>query len=206
LVAGRRRLFAVSPQDPGSPVQRLAPRDVEGQLLVQVAAGDPAAFDELYTRCAPMVYGMVLQVLRDPSQAEEVAQEVLVEVWRTAARFDARRGSARSWLLTMARRRAIDRVRAAQAASDRDVRAGLAATVPDYDEVSEAVWHRLEHEQVRHCMGALTTLQREAIELAFYRGHSHREVSDALRVPLGTVKTRLRDGLIRMRDCLGVQA
>jgi RNA polymerase sigma-70 factor, ECF subfamily len=210
-VAGRRRLFAVSSPDPGvraqvPGVRGQQPLDVEGQLLVQVAAGDVAAFDELYARCSPIVYGVVLQVLRDPSQAEEVAQEVLVEVWRTAARFDVRRGSARSWLLTMARRRAIDRVRAAQAAADRDVRVGMAATTPDFDEVTEQVWHRLEHEQVRRCLDGLTSLQRQAIELAFYRGHSHREVSDVLRVPLGTVKTRLRDGLIRLRDCLGVQA
>ncbi|HEY6797277.1 MAG TPA: ECF RNA polymerase sigma factor SigK [Kineosporiaceae bacterium] len=195
-----------SQEDPGAPGQRVQPLDVEGQLLVQVAGGDVAAFDELYARCSPVVYGIVLQVLRDPSQAEEVAQEVLVEAWRTAARFDVRRGSARSWLLTMARRRAIDRVRAAQAAADRDVRAGIAATVPDFDEVTEQVWNRLEHEQVRRCLDGLTALQRQAIELAFYRGHSHREVSDVLRVPLGTVKTRLRDGLIRLRDCVGVQA
>jgi RNA polymerase sigma-70 factor, ECF subfamily len=205
-VAGRRRLFVVGPDDPGAPVQRLQPLDLEGQLLVQVAAGDVAAFDELYARCSPVVYGIVLQVLRDPSQAEEVAQEVLVEVWRTAARFDVARGSARSWLLTMARRRAIDRVRAAQAAADRDVRVGAAATTPEFDEVIEAVWNRLEREQVRRCLDVLSALQRQAIELAFYRGQSHREVSDTLRVPLGTVKTRLRDGLIRLRDCLGVEA
>jgi RNA polymerase sigma-70 factor, ECF subfamily len=205
-VAGRRRLFAVDSQDLGTPVQQMQPLDVEGQLLVQVAAGDVAAFDELYARCSPVVYGMVLQVLRDPSQAEEVAQEVLVEVWRTAGRFDIQRGSARSWLLTMARRRAIDRVRAAQAAADRDVRVGLAATTPEFDEVTETVWNRLEQEQVRRCLDRLSGLQRQAIELAFYRGQSHREVSDTLRVPLGTVKTRLRDGLIRLRDCLGVEA
>lgn len=180
--------------------------DVDGALLARVAAGDVGAFDELFERCSPVVYGMALQVLRDPAQAEEVAQEVLVEAWRTAARFDARRGSARSWLLTMARRRAIDRVRAAQASAERDVRVGAAATTPAYDEVVEAVWERFEHAQVRRCLEGLTRLQQQAIQLAFYRGHSQREVSDVLDVPLGTVKTRLRDGLIRLRDCLGVEA
>jgi RNA polymerase sigma-70 factor, ECF subfamily len=176
----------------------------DGLLLVRVARGDATAFDELYVRCSPLVFGMVLQVLRDPAQAEEVTQEVLVEAWRNAARFDPDRGTARSWLLTMARRRAIDRVRSAQAAADRDVRAGVAAGVPDYDQVAEAVWQRFEREQVRRCLDGLTPLQHEAISLAFYRGQTQREVSDTLGVPLGTVKTRLRDGLIRMRDCLGV--
>lgn len=188
------------------PPEQAEPLDLEGRLLLDVASGDLAAFDELYSRCAPLVFGMVLQVLRDPSQAEEVAQEVLVEAWRTAARFDPARGSARSWLLTMARRRAVDRVRSSQAALDRDLRIGISAVTPDFDQVSEAVWHRLEHQQVRHCLEGLTPLQRQAIELAFYQGHSHREVAGVLSVPLGTVKTRLRDGLIRLRDCLGVQA
>jgi len=180
--------------------------DVDGALLARVAAGDVGAFDELFERCSPVVYGMALQVLRDPAQAEEVAQEVLVEVWRSAALFDVRRGSARSWLLTMARRRAIDRVRSAQAAADRDVRVGAASTAIPYDEVVEEVWARFEHQQVRRCLEGLSRPQQQAIELAFYRGHSHREVSDALDLPLGTVKTRLRDGLIRLRDCMGVDS
>jgi RNA polymerase sigma-70 factor (ECF subfamily) len=148
---------------------------------------------------------MVLHVLRDAAQSEEVAQDVLVEAWRTASRFDTDRGSVRAWLLTMARRRAIDRVRSAQAAGDREARLAAVAT-PAFDEVSELVEHRLEREQVRRCLDGLTGLQRESIELAFYGGRTHREVSDALGVPLGTVKTRLRDGLIRLRDCLGVSS
>lgn len=207
-MAGRHRLFAVGRDTPAraaaQPAPEPEPPDDDGVLLELVASGDAGAFDELYTRCAPMVHGMALRVLRDPSQAEEVTQEVMVEVWRTASRFDAGRGNARSWLLTMARRRAIDRVRSSQAAADRDVRVGASAMGREFDEVSEAVWHRLESQQVRHCLGSLTALQRQAIDLAFYGGRSHREVSDELAVPLGTVKTRLRDGLIRLRDCLGV--
>lgn len=175
-------------------------------LLGRVAYGDMAAFEELYDRYSPIVYGMVLHVLRDPSQAEEVAQEVLVEAWRTAARFDAERGSVRAWLVTMARRRAIDRVRAVRAAVDRDLRVGAGIIVPEYDEVSESVEIRLEQEQVRRCLHGLTGAQRESIDLAFYGGYSHREVASLLDVPLGTVKTRLRDGLVRLRNCMGVGA
>src|SRR5262249_24066429 len=137
-------------------------------------------------------------------QSEEVAQEVFVEAWRTAARFDATRGSVRAWIVIMARRRAIDRVRSAQAAGDREVRVAATAATPEFDEVSEAVELRMEQQQVRRCLETMTDLQRESIDLAFYRGYTHREVSDLLAVPLGTVKTRLRDGLIRLRDCLGV--
>ena len=179
--------------------------DRTDEVLVDlVARGDGEAFEVLYDRHASAVYGMVRQVLRDPAQSEEVTQEVLVEAWRTAARFDESRGSVRAWLITMARRRAIDRVRAVQAAGSREVRAASANHTPEFDHVSEAVETRLEQERVRRCLGGLTRLQRESIELAYYGGYTQREVSDLLGTPLGTVKTRLRDGLIRLRDCIGV--
>jgi RNA polymerase sigma-70 factor (ECF subfamily) len=128
-------------------------------------------------------------------------------VWRAAARFDSDRGGALGWILTVAHRRAVDRVRSAQAAADRERRA--AALDPHdesrgYDEVSEQVETRLEHERLRGCIGSLTELQRESINLAYYRGYTYREVAELLDVPLGTVKTRMRDGLVRLRDCLGV--
>lgn len=173
-------------------------------LVRQVAVGDAAAFDLLYERVAGAVYGVIRRVLRDPAQSEEVAQEVLVEVWRTSTRFDPERGSATTWINTMAHRRAIDRVRAAQAAQDRDERAGRREHQPAYDEVAERVETRLEHEQVRRCLDDLTGLQRESVVLAYYSGYTYREVAELLDVPLGTVKTRMRDGLIRLRDCLGV--
>lgn len=174
------------------------------ELAERVAAGDTAAFERLYDRHAAAVYGMVRQVLRDPAQSEDVAQEVWVEAWRTAARFDAERGSLRAWLVMMARRRAIDRVRSVTAAVAREERATVAGWTPPHDEVSETVQTRLEQQRMRTCLDTLTGLQRQSVELAFYRGYTHREVSDVLDVPLGTVKTRLRDGLIRLRDCMGV--
>jgi RNA polymerase sigma-70 factor (ECF subfamily) len=175
-------------------------------LLHRVARGDSPAFELLYDQVANSVFGVVRRVLRDPAQSEEVTQEVLVEVWRSATRFDADRGSASSWIHTMAHRRAIDRVRSSQASHDRDQRVAARDHTPAYDEVAEKVEARLEQEQVRRCLGTLTELQRESVTLAYYGGYTYREVADLLAAPLGTVKTRLRDGLIRLRDCLGVTA
>jgi len=130
---------------------------------------------------------------------------VLVEVWRTATRFDAGKGSARSWILMLAHRRAVDRVRSAQASHDREDTVAARDQVRVFDEVAEEVELRLEQQQVRHCLGSLTELQRESVTLAFYGGYTYPEVAKLLAAPLGTVKTRMRDGLIRLRDCLGVE-
>ena len=176
-----------------------------GELLTRVALGDEAAFERLYDMLIGPVYGLIRRVVRDAAQSEEVAQEVMVELWRTAPRFSPGKGSATTWAMTLAHRRAVDRVRSAQAAADRDDRAGRRqqASRP-FDEVAEAVATRLEQEQVRRCLGTLTSLQRESVLLAYYGGRTYREVGELLDTPLGTVKTRLRDGLIRLRDCLGV--
>ncbi len=180
------------------------PEPTLDDMLGRVAHGDTAAFEAVFDALSPQVLGVVRRVLRDPAQSEEVAQEVLIEVWRTATRFDPERGSASTWVLTMAHRRAIDRVRSAQAAVDREERVAHQQHMPAYDEVSEQVETRLEHEQLRRCLGTLTDLQRESVNHAYYGGYTYREVAELLDVPLGTVKTRLRDGLIRLRDCLGV--
>jgi RNA polymerase sigma-70 factor (ECF subfamily) len=176
------------------------------ELLQRVARGDRDAFELVYDDLAPRVLGLARRVVRDPAQAEEVMQEVLVEVWRTAARFDPERGSATSWVMTMAHRRAVDRVRSAQAATDREEAVASRQVSRAFDEVSEAAEARWEQEQVRRALTDLTDLQREAITLAYYGGYTYREVAVLLDVPLGTVKTRLRDGLIRLRDALGVQS
>jgi RNA polymerase sigma-70 factor, ECF subfamily len=180
------------------------PRGLD-QLMLQVARGDTDAFEAVYEEVSGAVFGVVRRVLRDPAQSEEVAQEVLVDVWRSAGRFDPQRGSAQSWILTMSHRRAVDRVRSAQSSHDREQRVAQREHTAPYDEVAEAVENRLEREQVRACLRQLTELQRESVTLAYYGGYTYREVAELLTVPLGTVKTRLRDGLIRLRDCLGVE-
>jgi RNA polymerase sigma-70 factor (ECF subfamily) len=174
------------------------------EWLRRVSFGQQDAFDHVYAELAGPVYGLARRVLRDPAQAEEVAQEVLVEVWRTASRFDPERGSARAWVMTIAHRRAVDRVRSEQAATDRETRLAHASAEVPYDDVVEAVEGRIERQRLRHCMGGLTDLQRESVSLAYYNGYTYQQVSELLGSPLGTVKTRIRDGLARLRDCLGV--
>lgn len=173
-------------------------------LMLRLAAGDESAFAALYDEVAPRVFGLILRVVRDPAQAEEVAQEALVEVWRTAPRYDAAKGSAASWVFTIAHRRAVDRVRSEQAATDRVRRVAAGREDVPFDEVVEQATARLDAEQVRRCLRTLTDRQREAITLAYYGGYTYRQVAELLGAALPAIKTRMRDGLIRLRDCLGV--
>jgi RNA polymerase sigma-70 factor (ECF subfamily) len=173
-------------------------------LLQHVAAGDRRAFAELYDRTAPRVFGLVKRLLRDQAQSEEVTQEIFLEIWQSATRYDTSKGGAIAWMLTMAHRRAVDRVRASQASRDRDQRIGIRDFAVEYDTVAENVEVRIETERVKEAMMRLTELQRQAVQLAYFGGYSHSEVAAMLSVPIGTVKTRLRDGMIRLRDELGV--
>lgn len=173
-------------------------------LIDRSARGDDDAFARLYDTTAPAVFGTVLRVVRDPAQSEEVVQEIFVDVWRHAARFDPSAGTGRTWILMIAHRRAVDRVRHEQASTDRERRASGRTVTRAYDDVVETVERSLEAEQVRRCLDGLTELQRESVTLTYYRGYTCPEVAKLLDTPLGTIKTRLRDGLIRLRDCLGV--
>jgi RNA polymerase sigma-70 factor, ECF subfamily len=173
-------------------------------LLGLVADGDQAAFGQLYDQLSGRVLGLVRRLLKDHAQSEEVTQEIFLEVWQNAKRYDTAKGSATTWILTMAHRRAVDRIRSSQSTRDRDTKIGLRDMETEYDSVSESVEITVEHERVGQALQRLTELQRQAVTLAYYGGYSHSEVAEMLKVPIGTVKTRLRDGMIRLRDELGV--
>jgi RNA polymerase sigma-70 factor, ECF subfamily len=196
------------PGGAGGPPRRRGPTPSEGEHLAELlrrsARGDQAAFAELYDATSKRVYGLALRVVRDPAQAEEVAQEAFLEVWRTSARFDAERGSALSWLMTLCHRKAVDRVRSAEASTRRDTSYHQQTQPIDHDVTADAVQASLEAQRVRKALDGLTEVQREAIELAYFGGYTHTEVAGILDLPVGTAKTRIRDGLIRLRDKMGV--
>lgn len=184
---------------------RTSEPDALDAALVACASGGTATFAHVYDALSPAAFGTALGVLRDPDHAAEVTQEVMVELWQTAARFDPARGSARTWVVTLARRRAVDRVRSEQARRLRDQRdLDESGAVTEYDVVVEHVEQRLEAAVVRRCLGSLTDTQREAVLRAYYGDRTYREVAADLGASLPTIKSRIRDGLIRLRHCLGV--
>jgi RNA polymerase sigma-70 factor, ECF subfamily len=184
-----------SPEGTGTPL---------AELLRRSARGDEQSFAALYDLTARRLYGLVLRVIRDPAQADEVTQEVYLQAWRTASRYDEQKGSALSWLMTLAHRRAVDRVRAAEAASRQDTTYHQRTQVVPHDATAEAAETSIEARRVRTALTELTTVQREALELAYFGGYTHTEVATMLDLPVGTAKTRIRDGLIRLRDAMGV--
>jgi RNA polymerase sigma-70 factor, ECF subfamily len=202
-------MVVMSALSPGNPVpgESAAPRQPDlSELLRASARGDDKAFAELYDATSRRLYGLVVRVVRDPAQAEEVAQEAFLEIWRTSARFDPARGSAMSWMMTIAHRKAVDRVRSAEAASRRDQTYEATTQERAYDITAEEVERSLEGQRVRNALESLTETQRGAVQLAYFGGYTHNEVAALLGIPLGTAKTRIRDGLIRLRDTLGMQS
>jgi RNA polymerase sigma-70 factor (ECF subfamily) len=167
--------------------------------------GSSTAFERLYPLVAGAVYGLALRVVRNPHLAQDVAQEVLVDVWRLAPRFDGSRGSAMAWILTMAHRRSVDRVRREQSQRDRTARAATFGEPPDHDVVVTELEGAWDAALVRRALDSLTTVQRQAIDLAYYQGYTYHQVGTVLGIPPGTAKTRIRDGLIRLRDAMGVE-
>ena len=181
-----------------------ASRPTIDELLALVGRGDRVAFGALYDETAPRLFGLIRRLVVDPAQAEEVTQDVYLELWQSAARFDADKGNALSWMFTMAHRRAVDRIRSAQASRDRDLRIGVRDLDVPVDTVAEAAETSVEHARVQGALDELSDLQRECVRLAYYGGLTQSEIAERLQVPLGTVKTRLRDGMIRLRTALGV--
>jgi RNA polymerase sigma-70 factor, ECF subfamily len=182
-------------------LQPMGVRDADAALIGRVAAGDHGAFGALYDQLAPLVYGVSKRVLHDPSYAEEVTQEVFLEIWRQAPRFDGSRGSVRAWAATIARRRAVDRVRSEQAHRDRH-RADSAAADPPPLATDEIAVDRDMRKRARAALEQLSPPQREVLELAYFGGFTHVEIADRLGIALGTAKTRVRDGLIKLRQVM----
>lgn len=177
--------------------------DDVGVLLGAVARGDATSFAQLYDVVSAQVFGLARRVIRDPERAEDIAQEVFLEVWRKAATFDRSRGTAKTWILTITHRRAVDAVRRAE--TSRKYEAQVITDEVDDKAPGEALLEREERDTVRDCLGTLTDLQQESIRLAYYQGYTYNQVATLLEKPLPTIKTRMRDGLIRLRDCMGIQ-
>lgn len=171
-------------------------------LLTAVAADNERAFEELYGAVFATLSRLSRRVVRDPLHAEEVVHESLLEIWLTATRYQPEQGRALSWMSTITHRRAIDRVRSTQTATARDAKVATRQTSGRFDETAEPVLTRCEHEQTRQCLATLTELQRKTVSMAYYDGHAPRELAALLDAPLSTVKTRIRDGLARLRRCL----
>ncbi|MHA7241090.1 ECF RNA polymerase sigma factor SigK [Arthrobacter sp. TMS1-12-1] len=173
-------------------------------LLTRIARQDRTAFALFYEQTSRRVYGLARRVLIDPDLSEDATQEVYLQVWNTADRFNPALGSPMAWLMTLAHRRAVDKVRSEQSATDREARYGAATQTVDHDDVVDTVTQRLEAEGVVRCLDTLTETQQESVRLAYYGGLTYREVAEKLGVAVPTIKSRIRDGLIRLKTCLGV--
>ncbi len=189
---------------PDSRGERALQVDSEGDLIARIASGDRAAFGELYDRFGARVYGMSLRVVVDPKLAEDVAQEAWLNIWDSAASFDEAKGSAAGWILAIAHRRAVDTVRSVGASRRRaDVAADRDATRTFGAGADEDVLADDERKQVTDCLGTLSERQREALDLAYFGGMTQKEIALLLDAGLSAVKSRIRDGLIALRRCLG---
>jgi RNA polymerase sigma-70 factor, ECF subfamily len=201
-----------SPGGPGGRPRRAYGDELPGQdphaaelvdLMARSARGDHGAFAALYDLTVRRIHGIVLRVLRSPEHADEVTQEVYVEVWQQSARYTQAKGSVFAWIATMAHRRAVDRVRSVSSEVTRDHRYAYQSLDPDVDKVWDSVAQKQDVERVRGALHHLTPIQREALEYAYFDGMTQSQIAQRLGLPLGTVKTRIRDALKRLGDTLG---
>ncbi|MFN3008156.1 sigma-70 family RNA polymerase sigma factor [Mycolicibacterium wolinskyi] len=173
-------------------------------LLRRVAQRDVDAFAAFYDHTRSRVFGLVTRVLRDPGYSEETTQDIYLQVWNTAGSYNPAAGSPLAWLMTLAHRRAVDRVRSEQAASQRESRYGAANVETPADHVADSVITLDEQRRVSDCLDSLTAAQRECIHLAYYDGLTYSQVSQRLAANLATIKSRMRDAIRGLRNCLGV--
>ncbi|MDJ0356482.1 MAG: ECF RNA polymerase sigma factor SigK [Actinomycetota bacterium] len=188
-----------TPDDAGN-----SERDNLARLISLTATGDQSAFAQLYQLTAKRVYGMARRVLIDANLAEDTTQEVYLQLWQSAAKYDPAAGSPLGWLMTIAHRRAVDKVRSTQSATDREARYGATSHVIEHDDVVDTVNERLDAESVVKCLATLTATQQESVKLAYYGGLTYREVAEKLGAAVPTIKSRIRDGLLRLKTCLEV--
>ncbi|HEY8294407.1 MAG TPA: ECF RNA polymerase sigma factor SigK [Micrococcaceae bacterium] len=191
-------------QSPPSAAPGGAERAELADLIQRTARGDQSAFAELYRLTSRRVYGLARRVLVDAELAEDTTQEVYLQLWQAAAKYEPSAGSPLAWILTITHRRAVDRVRSAQSSTDREARYGAASQVIEHDEVVDTVSSRMEADTVVNCLETLTPTQQESVRLAYYGGLSYREVAERLGAAVPTVKSRIRDGLLRLKTCLEV--
>jgi len=172
-------------------------------LLARIAVGDQSALSELYDASSAKVFGMAMKILGDRAAAEETTLDVYTQVWRRISTYDAKRGTPGSWLMTLAKHRAIDRFRNSYLERGRQVPLDQAAELPGQEDTPEQYSAGLERQRlVQEALATLSVEQRQAIALAYYWGLSQSEIADQLKLPLGTVKTRMRLGMIRLRETL----
>ncbi len=177
-----------------------ASTDSTGDLLMRIAGGDRAAFERLFTDQSRLLLALILRIVKSRSLAEEVLQECFAEVWTRCGRFDPERGTGRAWLITLCRRRAIDCVRSVQSQQDRDFADGLRSSAETGDQVEQTVIDRAESDRTVTALKVLPPEQSTPIVMAFYQGLTHAQISENLKVPLGTIKSRIRDGMKKLRD------
>jgi RNA polymerase sigma-70 factor, ECF subfamily len=202
-----KNMAIVSPAAAAEPAGAHPPGGSWRNYVRRVAEGDQAALATLYDESSTVVYSLAYRMLGSVAEAEEVTLEVYMQVWRSAARFDERKGTVFTWLVMLGRSRAIDRLRSLgrQRRSEEPLDGNLSVRA-DGDSPERASWLNQRRDKVRKAMAELSPEQREAIELAFFQGLSHGELAETLAQPLGTIKTRIRLGMIKLRQLLGSEA
>jgi RNA polymerase sigma-70 factor, ECF subfamily len=183
---------------------RESERQLEAELLARVAAGEEAAFAELYDRFSPRLFSLVMKMVRDEKEAQDVVQEGFSHIWRRASAYDPARSSAFTWAVMIFRNKAIDhlRIRQRQQRTADRVTEEAAHSVDGAEVTTEAVDLREDCARVRAALGEIPGEQKAAIELAFFGGLTHEQIAEKLETPLGTIKARIRRGLMKLRDCL----